>query len=360
VATSPFPIANAQIKGCDFMKPSGSRLSLAATCLSLSLIACGGSSSNDSTNNGGSSGSNKGGAGGSNKGDAAGGGKGGTAGASNVSTGGTGGTASGGAGGTATGGMGGTAAGGQGGAATSATVAFTANFEDGVVGQGPPAPFSGSQVAKVDTEHAFSGTKSMKVVAAGGQSAMFGLNPKGFIAANKKTAYVRYMVWLDNLPGKNATDSGHWDLSKMNGMFKGGGFNVNGYLSFGGMGGDNQKLHMFGDDINKKGRQDCVKPSPFVMALKKWTCIEMKIDENDVLNYGLKIDDEELQSYSFPFDAAAANCVPDWNIFDGVWYVPEVTVIQFGFAHIHEQPNPVTVWFDDIAVDSKPIGCPKK
>jgi hypothetical protein len=228
------------------------------------------------------------------------------------------------------------------------------------VGQGPPSPFSASQVAKVDSEHAFSGTKAIKLTAANGVSAMFSLNPAKFIAPNKKTAYLRYMVWMDNLPGVSSNIAGHWDLSKINGNFKGGGFNVNGYLSFGGMSGDNQKLHMFGDDIMGKGRQDCVKPSPFVMRVKEWTCIEMKIDENDILNYGIKINDEEIQSYSFLYDSAAANCVPDWNIFQGIWYVPEITIMQLGFAHIHEQPNPVTVWYDDVAIDSKPIGCPKK
>lgn len=336
------------------------RSGFVAALIGLSFAACGGSSSNsdDSSNNGGAGGNadNKAGSGGK-------GGSGGVAakgGSGGVASGGSGGTSSGGSAGSASGGSGGVAAGGTGGTAVVAPPAFVTDFENGTVGQGPPTPFSASQVAKVDSEHAFSGTKAIKVTAANGVAAMFSLNPAKYIAANKKTAYLRYMVWMDNLPGVSSNVAGHWDLSKINGNFKGGGFNVNGYLSFGGMSGDNQKLHMFGDDIMGKGRQDCVKPSPFVMKVKEWTCIEMKIDENDILNYGIKIDGEVVQSYSFLYDSAAANCVPDWNIFQGIWYVPEVTIMQLGFAHIHEQPTPVSVWYDDVAVDSKPIGCPKK
>ena|GEM_PF-3765123 len=99
--------------------------------------------------------------------------------------------------------------------------------------------------------------------------------------------------------------------------FKGGGFNINGFLSYGGFGESKQKLHMFGDDTGGKGRQDCVKQTPPVIETKKWICVEMKVDENDIITYGVQLDGKPVQALSFIWDDAAANCVPAWNTHRG-------------------------------------------
>lgn len=273
--------------------------------------------------------------------------------------GGTGGMAAAGMGGSNMAGMGGTMmpVGGTAGQANSAPK-LNANFENGEVGKPPPAPFSGGNVqARVDTTHAFSGTKSIKVTSSSGSN-MFSVPAKDYIAANRKTAYARFMVYMDGLPG--TAPMSHWDLIKYLGVFKGGGFNINGFLSYGGFGESRHKFHMFGDDTGGKGRQDCVKQSTPVMETKKWVCVEMKVDENDIINYGVSLDGKPIQALNFIWDSAASDCVANWNITAGKWYLPEINVIQFGFNHVHMQVKPVTLWIDDVAIDSKPIGCPTK
>ncbi len=254
-------------------------------------------------------------------------------------------------------GMGGTMtpAGGSGGQTASAPK-FSANFENGVVGQAPPSPFTGGQ-GRVDSTQAFSGTKSIKVTSASGSN-MFSIQAKDYIAANRKTAYTRFMVYMDGLPGTNPTS--HWDLIKYQSVFKGGGHVINGFLSYGGFAESSQKLHMFGSNPKGEIVQDCSKQTTPTMETKKWVCVEMKVDENAIITYGISLDGKPVQTLSFIWDSAASNCVPDWNITAGKWYVPEVNVIQLGFNHVHTQTKPVTLWIDDVAIDSKPIGCPTK
>ncbi|MDX2024129.1 MAG: hypothetical protein SF187_28065 [Deltaproteobacteria bacterium] len=331
--------------------------------LSTLVIAACSSSSNPSDDNGsGGGGSDAGGAAGMEDKAGMGGASSSAGGKGGSNAGGSAGSASGGASGgqPGTGGMAG-AGGvtGTGGAIPATPPAFAIDFENATVGQGPPTPFTGGGPGKavVDATRAWSGSKSIKVTSSA-NSTMFNLNVAKYIATNKKTAYARFMLYMDNFPGTMA--GGHWDVIKMLGTMRGGDFNVNGFLSFGGFADAQQKLHMFGDDTAGKGRQDCVKQAPMVFEPKKWVCVEMKVDEEDIVNYGISLDGKPIQQYSFLWDSAASNCVPEWNIMQGKWYLPEVNVMTFGFNHVHTQANPVTLWIDDIAVDKKPIGCPQK
>jgi len=349
----------------------GSRIAPLAAMTFAALLVVGCSSSKGEDDQGGSAGGGSGGdtgtggIGGRSSGGAQGqaGGSGGAVGA----TGGSGGASGGQGGGQASGGTGGATAntGGTGGTGgVKSAVAFAADFEDGVVGQFPPSPFSGTnQAIKVDSTRAYSGTKSIKVVSASG-STLFSLpGTKSNLPVPRKTAYTRFMVYLDNLPAENTapgTPPYHWDLLKYTGVFKGGGFNVAGFISYGGFGTSGQKVHMFGDDTTGKGRQDCVKQDGFILKAKEWTCIEFKSDEKDIINYGVSINGEEQQALSFLYDSAASQCVPDWNILQGTWYPPEISVFQFGFNHVNHSPAPVTLWIDDVAISTKPIGCPPK
>jgi hypothetical protein len=355
---------------------------LFAFALTFGAQGCsGGNDSNDSTKGeeGGTAGQNNAGGG------DAGGERGGKAGS--ASNGGTSQAASGGAGGSAagtggtvaaSGGMAGgmTASGGAaGGMAGSAPVAgaggkpavvyekpaFTADFENGVTGSKPPAPFSGGR-GVVDETKSFSGKKSIKVVCPSGvgiDACPFTLPVANYIAANKKTGYARFMVYMNNLPKGGSGE--HWDLVKFIGAFKGENgkqLDEGSFVTFGGFTNDQHKMHMFGFSGGQIA-QDCVKRAGLVIKPGQWSCVEMKVDENDVLNYSASVDATPIQALTFPYFSAASACVPGWDVFAGVWYMPTISKMSFGFNRVNEPANdPVTVWIDDIAISKSPIGCP--
>jgi hypothetical protein len=115
-------------------------------------------------------------------------------------------------------------------------------------------------------------------------------------------------------------------------------------------------MQFFGDDTSGKGRSDCVKSAPLTMPLAQWNCIEFKIDENDLLQYGLSVNGKARMASSVdkPLDA----CVAKWNVTGGVWYLPEIQYTKIGFRHVNTQTRSVTLWIDDVALSDKPIGCP--
>jgi hypothetical protein len=259
-----------------------------------------------------------------------------------------------------TGGAGaGQSTGGSGGAAKPL---FTHDFEGDAVGSPPKGMWSGDGAGnvKVATDKAFSGKNSLKVVSSNGES-MVTLATNKILPAPRKTAYVRFMLWMDGLPGSNGqtgSTASHWDLISQQGLIKGGGLTLNGYYSFGGFADSSYKFHFFGDVTSGTGRSDCVKQATLTLPLKAWTCVEMKIDENELLQYGVSINNKPIQSFSFFADGAFPNCVTEWNVTKGIFYIPEIASTKLGFRHIHNQGKTVTLWIDDVAVDTKPIGCP--
>jgi hypothetical protein len=314
-----------------------------------------GGSAGDSSAGGGAGQDNEGGAPANTGGTkAGGGGTGGSSANSGGSSANTGGTAA------NTGGMVGTGGTGANTGGTPAVPAplFSHDFEGDTEGGVPGGMWSGNGEGKVkvSTEKANSGKKSIKIVSASGDATIRLASDK-ILKGTRKTAYLRFMVWMENFPGKG-TDVPHWDLAAHHGLIKGGGFNINGFYSVGGFDDSTYKMQLFGDDTNNKGRSDCTKSAPLTLPLKQWNCIEFKIDENEILQYGWTVNGKALQQFSFLYDTASAACVPNWNITNGVWYLPEIQYTKIGFRHWNTQTKPVTLWIDDVALSDKPIGCP--
>jgi hypothetical protein len=333
-----------------------------ALALCSAIVAC--SSATDSPRSGGKGGDSAGGE--------AGGGQGGgtdntgvgglNEGGSSVANGGVAGStaASGGQGGSKTGGTSGSTGGtpGTGGQPAGPGPLFSHDFEADATGKAPVGTLwsgDGGGKAKVETGMAYSGTKALKVVSSSGDG-MVTIRSGQFLPAPRTTAYVRMMVYMENVsPG------GHWDVLANHGLMKGDGMTISGFLSLGGFGDTALKMQYFGDvTAGGKGRSDCTKSTPMPLPEKVWTCVEMKADANDVLNYGVKVNGKDQQSMSFPSYASSAVCVPEWNVTAGVWFLPEVQFTKIGYRHVNEQKEPVTVYIDDVAIDTKPIGCPTK
>lgn len=341
------------------------RNAVLALGLCSSIVACAGGS--DSPRPDGKGGDRAGGEAGGGQGGGIDNGAGGAAGSNEggpgVAKGGSGGsTASGGQGGSKAGGAAGTAGGtsgtGTGGQPVGTGPLFSHDFEADATGKAPVGALwsgDGGGRAKVETGQAYSGTKALKVVSSSGDG-MVSIRSSQFLPPPRTTAYVRMMVYMDNVsPG------GHWDVMANHGLMKGDGMTISGFLSLGGFGDRSMKMQYFGDvTAGGKGRSDCTKSTPMPLPEKVWTCVEMKADANDLLNYGVKINGKELQAMSFIFDTSSAVCVPEWDVTAGVWFLPEIQYTKIGYRHVNEQNEPVTVYIDDVAIDTKPIGCPAK
>jgi len=237
---------------------------------------------------------------------------------------------------------------------------YTQNFDNLPVGQAPGAPWSGAKGdVKVDETRAFSGKRSLRVYVPAGSFTDGGINfaTRSALPGTKKKFYLRFMVYMETSP--LTKDFSHYDMIAFNGPQKGDGLTLNGFYSFGGFNGNggSQKIQIYGNTNGKIA--DCAKDAPLALFEKKWQCVELKIDEDDVLNYGTFIDGKELQNFSFPSNFAGANCVTGQNPTNGNWYVPDVTSTRFGFRNVFKQEQAMTVYFDDVAWSDSPIGCPK-
>lgn len=250
---------------------------------------------------------------------------------------------------------------------------FSTNFDgaDAVVGQKPASPFTGGATAQIDTSNKYSGTKSVKITCpgeGGGDQCMFTLPMKSeWLGAGRKTLYTRFMMNMDAFP---STDNRvHWDVLKVYGDFKsddGKTSLYNGMISVGGFANVSSKFMIFGTNQSGAPAEDCSKTSPKLLTPKQWHCVELQIDEQEILTYSVVLNSERLQTFTFPYTNAAANCatMPPYvaDVFKGVWYVPVVNKLSFGFNSVTNggPVKPPTVWIDDIAVSDSPIGCPAK
>lgn len=258
---------------------------------------------------------------------------------------------------------------GMGGAAVSydkPSVVF--DFENGTVGQ-RPAPFTGG-VAAVDSTKSYSGQKSLKVSCGANQTCLSELPIRSYVAANGKTGYARFMVYVDQQPKMGPND--HYDLVRFYGAMASPNLTLpNGaYISFGGTAMASQKLHQFynGSVGGKSVWQDCTKNNPLVVKPGQWQCVEVGFDENSIdANFSTYINGARVGPFTFPGDFAASVCFAleffdIKNPFKGSWYVPALDKASFGFWTQDNgdgvAPGPATIWYDDIAFSKTRIGCP--
>jgi hypothetical protein len=250
---------------------------------------------------------------------------------------------------------------------------FSTNFDgaDAVAGQKPPMPFTAGSTAQIDTSNKYSGTKSVKLTCVGeggGDQCMFSLPLKPeWLGAGKKTMYTRFMMNMSAYPSKEGRV--HWDVVKVYGDFKsddGKTSLYNGMISVGGFADAASKFMIFGTNQSGSPTEDCSKTSPKLLTPNQWHCVELQIDEQEILTYSVLLDSERLQTFTFPYTNAASNCatMPPYvaDVFKGVWYVPVVNKLSFGFNSVTNGGvvKPPTIWIDDIAVSDSPIGCPAK
>ena len=99
---------------------------------------------------------------------------------------------------------------------------------------------------------------------------------------------------------------------------------------------------------------DCWKHSQTALPLKKWACMEWRFDSTaDEMRFWL--DGKELADLKV--NQRGEGCLG--QDLGGRWRAPKFSRMSFGWES-YQNDGPQTVWIDDAAVDTKPIGCPTK
>lgn len=288
----------------------------------------------------------------------------GTGGSTMSTTGGTGGTTTGGAGGAAMpmGGMGGgvVVMGGKGGSSpvmgTCPTAAMCDDFEAQPVGQSPGMGWtkSGSSKLAVAEDRAFSGKRAVKIEIASGDGGEALLSRKDTnLFPVKSHLYMRMMVYLDRAPSGSGL---HWAFMQAQGASLDSSGKAIGLASYG-VGGHPSQFQSIYLLPSNNGLNDCWDHSSRNIPTQKWVCMEWHLDvQKDAQE--VWADGQAIPELTFTgAPSGSSGCLnPQTN---GKWLIPDLTFARVGWINYHTI-NGMTLWIDDVAMDTKRVGCAMK
>jgi hypothetical protein len=212
--------------------------------------------------------------------------------------------------------------------ACDSTMVYCDDFEKYALGDPP----DGKQIGEaggsmsVDSTHAVSGTKSLKIVTVPGQVAGISLDPSLFpIGTNN--IYGRMMMWWDSVP----PDGNAWTFARVWGGDQ--------YYLFGGQNGNFLGIYYPGDCPSGVGP---------AIPTGKWICVQWQADGSPDGAGGTK---DEARMWLDGVEMSNLTVVKQNKC--ATWQAPTWKGIILGRSY-----GASTVYFDDWAVDSKPIPCP--
>lgn len=223
------------------------------------------------------------------------------------------------------------------------------DFEGNAAG-GPPAKWTvdirpaGTGTLQVDTTRAYSGTKSVHITLIANQAHINSFITRPLSPLPNNTMYGRLMMWVMETPPKNV----HWDNIRAQGFFPG--TMTDGQYNYGGgpVPGDGALFANYWTPT-----ADCWKNSKTRMPLAKWTCIEWLYDgSKNEMHYWL--DGEELADMAV--SQKGDGCIQGAGANN--WRAPPFSKLSLGWYLAHPSPVTIDAWMDDVAVDTKRIGCP--
>jgi hypothetical protein len=208
-----------------------------------------------------------------------------------------------------------------------AGVLLCESFENGLDASTWTTLVAGEGTAVIDDAHAFRGTKAMhiKVVNQGHKAAIS--ETKTFPLATN-ILYARMFVWFDTF-----TTTAHFTMAEAPQTAAGA------WIRYGGQGGK----YGVGTDHGASG--DWLQQDTVPVPTKQWTCIEFEL-EGDTNEFHVWFDDVEHK---------ALNVGPTQH---KGFVMPPFTSLWFGWQTYSNQA-PGEFWLDELAIDSKPIGCAK-
>jgi hypothetical protein len=202
------------------------------------------------------------------------------------------------------------------------------SFENGLDATVWTQLIGGTGTATVDEVHAFRGTKALHIAVVGttGHKAAIS-ETKTFPIANN-ILYARMFIWFDTF-----TTGAHFTMAEAPQTAAGA------WIRFGGQGGK----YGVGTDHGASG--DWLQQDTAPVPTKQWTCIEFE----------LKSDTNEFHVWQDDVERTALNVGAKQH---NGFVMPPFTSLWFGWQTYSNQA-PGELWIDEIAIDSKPIGCAK-
>ncbi len=209
--------------------------------------------------------------------------------------------------------------------------AFCESFETAQNGTPNPAVWSRTGKPTVETALAFSGTKALHVPAFSG-AARHMINTTKMPAELAKTLYGRMFLWLAKAPTDFPTGGNtfHWTMVHT--------------------GTGSSDIYLGGVMLPKGVEQLYLNSSPYAVESQAkgmtsvphmvWHCLEWFFDVGPG-EARIWMDDVEITSMAVK----------------GAKSMPTMSSASFGWNEFHTPATPWEVWIDDIAMDSKRIGC---
>jgi hypothetical protein len=206
-----------------------------------------------------------------------------------------------------------------------AGVALCESFENGLDATVWRTSASGGATAVVDEMHSARGTKALHVHSGGGGNAY--ITERSSFPATSANLYARMYVYLED----DITTSGHFSMAE------GGGTGTGARIRFGG------QFKNFGVGTDGGSSGDWTDRDNKVVPSKQWMCIEFQF-KGDTSEFRVWWDDAER---------TALHSGPSRH---GGFTMPTFNSLWFGWWMYNAQ-EPQDMWIDEIAIDSKPIGC---
>jgi hypothetical protein len=202
-------------------------------------------------------------------------------------------------------------------------------------------------MVRVDGTRASSGTKAVRVTSADGtgtyRRAYISIEGAPVFPVAGNVVYGRMMFWLNAAPAGSV----HWTNVQGEGPVPGMSFRA---LSR--YGGQQQKRLMANYETEGVA-SDCWQHSATVIPEGRWACMEWRFNgPNNEMNFWL--DGQALADITVV--NRGTGCVAQGTM--GNWYSPTYDTIRLGWEHYQQSAIVHDMWIDDVAIDTKRIGCP--
>jgi hypothetical protein len=216
------------------------------------------------------------------------------------------------------------------------------DFEANMVGRAPngwTAAVGGASAGtmRVDDVRAYSGTKAVHVTTpAGARGQAFFSRPLSGLPGN--SFFGRMMIWVSATPPKGV----HWDNIRGSGKLPG--TNQQAWYNYGGGGSGTMMANYYTTG------SDCWKTSKSLLPTQRWACVEWHYDgTNNEMHYWLD---------GKPVGDLTVITKGDGCTGTNLWKAPTFDRLSLGWYNAQTTPIDVDMWIDDVAVDTKQIGCP--
>lgn len=236
------------------------------------------------------------------------------------------------------------------------TAAMCDDFEAQAPGQAPGMGWSkiGASKLAVAEDRAFSGKRSVKIEIAAGDGGEALLSRKDTnLFPVKSHLYMRMMVYLDRAPSGSGL---HWAFMQAQGASLDSSGKAIGLASYG-VGGHPSQFQSIYLLPSNNGLNDCWNHTSRAIPTQKWACMEWHLDvQKDAQE--VWVDSQAISELTFTSSpGGSSGCLNPQT--GGKWLIPDLSFARVGWINYHTI-NGVTLWIDDVAMDTKRVGCPVK